>query len=260
MTSSATPVTSSGITPERIMQVGLGFWASKVLLSAVELGVFTELAKAPADADTLAARLNLHPRSHRDFLDALVALGFLTRSDAVYSNSDDAAMFLDRDQPTYIGGMLEMANRRLYPFWGHLTAALRTGEPQNEIQHGEDLFAALYGDAERTRGFLQAMTGLSMGASRAIAEKFPWSRYRTFVDVGCAQGGLPVQLALAHSHLHGIGYDLEVVRGAFEHYVASFGFQDRLRFTSGDFFREPLPQADIVIMGHILHDWDLAQK
>jgi SAM-dependent methyltransferase len=242
------------------MQVGLGFWASKVLLSAVELGVFTELAKASADAPTLAARLNLHPRSHRDFLDALVALGFLTRTDGVYSNRDDAAIFLDRSQPAYIGGMLEMANRRLYPFWGHLTAALRTGEPQNEIQRGEDLFAALYGDAERTRGFLQAMTGLSMGASRAIAEKFPWSRYRTFVDVGCAQGGLPVQLALAHSHLHGIGYDLDVVRGTFEQYVAAFGLQDRLRFTSGDFFREPLPQADVVIMGHILHDWDLGQK
>jgi SAM-dependent methyltransferase len=153
-----------------------------------------------------------------------------------------------------------MANRRLYPFWGELTRALRTGEPQNEIKRGDDLFAALYGEPERTRGFLQAMTGLSMGANRAIAQKFPWSRYKTFVDVGCAQGGLPVQLALAHSHLRGTGYDLEVVRPVFQEYVSSFNLQERLGFASGDFFREPLPSADVIIMGHILHDWDLAEK
>jgi hypothetical protein len=260
MPSSAIPSTSSQPTPEKIMQVGLGFWASKVLLSAVELGVFTELAKAPAAADELAARLGLHPRSYRDFFDALVALGFLKRSGTMYSNAEDAATFLDRAKPGYIGGLLEMANRRLYPFWGELTRALRTGEPQNEIKRGDDLFAALYGEPERTRGFLQAMTGLSMGANRAIAQKFPWSRYKTFVDVGCAQGGLPVQLALAHSHLRGTGYDLEVVRPVFQEYVSSFNLQERLGFASGDFFREPLPSADVIIMGHILHDWDLAEK
>ena len=72
---------------EHILQVGLGFWASKTLLSAVEMEVFTELAKKPEDLETLRGRLGLHPRSARDFLDTLAALGFLRRVDGEYANA-----------------------------------------------------------------------------------------------------------------------------------------------------------------------------
>ena len=113
--------------PDHILQVGLGFWASKTLLSAVEMGLFTELAKHPEDLETLQGRLGLHPRSARDFLDALVALKFLERRDGKYHNTPTTDFFLDKRKPSYIGGILEMANHRLYPFWGHLTTALRTG-------------------------------------------------------------------------------------------------------------------------------------
>src|ERR1700731_1781679 len=199
----------SAATPEHIMQVGLGFWASKTLLSAVELGVFSTLADAPADLPTLQRKLALHQRSARDFVDALVALKLLERENGVYSNTADTDLFLDRAKPSYIGGILEMANARLYGFWGSLTEALRTGELQNEAKGGgEDLFEALYQDPERLRGFLAAMTGISTGAAIAIAHNFPWDRYQTFCDVGSAQGAVPVQLALQHPHLTGIGFDL----------------------------------------------------
>src|SRR5438128_6785284 len=120
--------------PGRIMELGLAFWGSKTLLSAVELGLFTELASGPCAGDELAARLALHPRSARDFLDALVALGMIERDGDKYANTADSNVFLDRDKPAYIGGMLEMANARLYPFWANLTDALKTGEPQNEAR------------------------------------------------------------------------------------------------------------------------------
>ena len=181
--------TSEQATPERILQLGLGFWGSKTLLSAVEIGLFTELAKGPLDLETLAERLMLHPRSARDFLDALVALGMLERDGDRYANTPETDLFLDRAKPSYIGGILEMANARLYPFWGSLTEALRTGQPQNEAKGGEeDFFAALYADPGRLEGFLKAMTGISLGAAMAIANKFPWDRYETFVDVGTARG------------------------------------------------------------------------
>jgi len=151
-------------TPEQILQLGLGFWGSKTLLSAVELGVFTELGKSPLPGEELAARLDLHPRSWRDFFDALTALGMLEQDDGVYRNTPETARFLDRSKPSYIGGLLEMANARLYPFWSSLTEALRTGRPQNEAKHGGDFFAELYHDSGRLRQFLHAMTGLSMGA------------------------------------------------------------------------------------------------
>src|SRR3712207_6606567 len=248
-------------TPERIMQLGLGFWGSKTLLSAVEIGLFTELAKGSLDFETLAERLMLHPRSARDFLDALVALGMLERNGDRYSNTPETDLFLDRAKPSYVGGILEMANARLYPFWGPLTEALRTGQPQNEAKGGgEDFFASLYADPGRLEGFLKAMTGLSLGSAIAIANKFPWDRYETFVDVGVAQGGLPVQVALAHEHLTGGGFDLPSVGPIFEEYVDSHDLGERLRFYPGDFFEDPLPTADVLVMGHILHDWGLEEK
>jgi hypothetical protein len=104
------------------------------------------------------------------------------------------------------------------------------------------------------------MTGLTLGIAHAMAAKFPWAQHQSFVDIGVAQGGLPVVLAQAHKHLTGVGADLPVVRPIFERYVAAHGLQNRLKFAGLDFFKEPLPRADVVIMGHILHDWDLPTK
>ncbi len=245
---------------DHILQTGLGFWASKTLLSAVELGVFTVLARGPLDAETLRQRLGLHVRGASDFFDTLVALKFLERSHGKYSNTPETDFYLDRHKPTYAGGILEMSNARLYTFWGSLTEALRSGLPQNEARTGGDFFGAIYRTPESLESFLSGMTGISLGAGMAIAEKFPWQDYGTFVDIGAAQGAVPVQVALKHPHLKGIGFDLPQVRPVFEKYIKSNGVADRVRFEPGDFFKDPLPKADVIIMGHILHDWNLEQK
>jgi O-methyltransferase domain/Dimerisation domain len=247
-------------TPDHIMQVGLGFWASKTLLSALEMDLFSELAKEPGDLETLKGRLGLHPRSARDFLDALVALKFLERRDGKYHNTPSTDLFLDKGKQSYIGGMLEMANHRLYPFWGQLTIALRTGLPQNETKDGSDPFTILYADTARLKEFLRAMTGVSHGSNMAIARQFPWKSYRTAVDVGTAQGDLITQVALVNPHLEGTGFDLPGVQPIFEEYVKSNGLSGRVKFSPGSFFDQPLPKADVVMMGHILHDWDLEVK
>jgi hypothetical protein len=247
--------------PDQILQVGLGFWASKALLSAVEMGLFTELAEHPENLETLQGRLGLHRRSARDFLDALVALKFLERRDGKYFNTPATDLFLDRRKPSYIGGILEMANARLYPAWGHLTTALRTGLPQNEAKDGgSDPFLTIYADPARLKQFLRAMSGVSHGANIAIARKFPWDRYQTAVDVGTAQGDLIVQVALANPHIKGTGFDLPAVAPIFEEYVDANGLSGRVKFSPGSFFDQPLPRADVVMMGHILHDWDLEAK
>ena len=208
------------LTPDAIMQLGLAFWGSKTLLSAIELGLFTLLADGPMSAEALTKQLKLHPRSVRDFLDALVALGQLERHDAHYSNTPAGALFLDRRKPTYMGGMLEMANARLYPFWGSLTEGLRTGEPQNEAKEGRDIFDEIYRSPAILADFLKAMTGLSLGAAYAIADKFPWADHKTFADIGTAQGGLRSSSPAFAPHLKGIGFDLPVVKPHFEEYVA----------------------------------------
>ena len=257
----ADAVEQTPVTPDAIMQLGLGFWGSKTLLSAVELGVFSELADGDAvDGEALRERLGLHPRSATDFFDALVALGMLERHDGRYANTPATELFLDRAKPSYLGGMLEMANARLYGFWGSLTEGLRTGAPQNEAKGGENFFEALYADPARLAQFARAMSAVSVGAAQAIAAKFPWRDHGSVIDVGCAEGAVPVQIALAHGHITGGGFDLPPLAPIFEAHVAGFGLGERLTFSAGDFFADPLPKADVLVMGHILHDWSLDEK
>ena len=249
------------LTPENILQTGMAFWPAKTLLCAVEIGVFTELAQGSASLASLQERLGLHPRASRDFLDTLVALGFLKREGDRYSNTPETDLYLDRKKPSYIGGILEMANRRLYPIWNNLTEALRTGQPQNECKNSEaDLFETLYADAAGLSEFLRAMTGISHASNTFIASSFPWQRYQTFVDIGTAQGDLAVQIALVNPHLRGLGFDRTEVEPVFQQYAVATGVADRVVFLSGDFFKDDLPKADVVLMGHILHDWDLPTK
>jgi O-methyltransferase domain/Dimerisation domain len=248
-------------TPEKIMQIGMGFMAAKTLLSAVEMGLFTELARGPEGLEAVQARLGLHPRSARDFLDTLVALGFLERREGKYSNTKDTDLFLDKKKPSYIGGILEMANQRLYGHWAHLTEGLRTGLPQNEVRGGgQPTFETLYADPARLKAFLKAMSGISHGSALAIAAKFNWRDYKTYCDVGTAQGDTAAQIALANPHLSGTGFDLAEVGPIFEEYVGELGLNERLKFAAGDFFKGAIPTADVIVMGHILHDWDLPTK
>lgn len=245
-----------------ILQLGAAFWGSKTLLSAVELGIFTTLAEAgPLTLDEIRARVGLHERSARDFLDALVALGMLHRLSDAYANTAETELYLDRAKPTYVGGILEMMNGRLYGFWGNLTEALMTGAPQNEARGGgPNPFDMIYADPRRLEMFLGAMTGVSLPTARAIAAAFPWQDHKTFADLGCAQGALPVEIARAHPHLTGYGFDLAPVRPVFERYVAAHGLEERVTFEAGSFFDDALPTVDVLVMGHILHDWGLAQK
>jgi predicted O-methyltransferase YrrM len=251
--------------PSYIMQVGMGFFASKALLSGVELGLFTELAKRTMTASEIAKALGLHQRAVPDFPDALVALGFLRRdgdgADSVYSNTPESAVFLDRNSPDYVGGILEMADARLYRFWADLTEALKTGAPQNETKHsGAPLFAKLYEAPERLEQFMNAMSGVSAGNFKAFAQKFDFSKYKTLCDVGGATGQLSCMVAAANPHMRCSTFDLPQVLPIASRKIKEAGLSDQVTPVGGDFFVDPLPKADVITMGMILHDWNLEKK
>jgi precorrin-6B methylase 2 len=255
----------SDVSPAQIMAVGMGFWPAKTLLSAVELDLFTRLGRGSMTGDELQHALGLHARANPDFFDALVAIRMLDRDGdgdgARYRNTEESAAFLDRSSPGYLGGFLEMANARLYPFWGDLTDALRTGRPQNEIKRtGTSMFEELYSKPERLEQFMDAMAGISTMNFRALAEKFDFSRYQTLCDVGGASGVLSIEVARRHPHMRCITADLEGATAIAKKKIAAQGLSDRVTATAVDFFADPLPRADVITMGLILHDWNLERK
>jgi predicted O-methyltransferase YrrM len=251
--------------PSRILEVGFGFWSSKVLLTAVELEVFTKLGDQSMTAEELGKVLGLHPRSTFDFFDALVALGFLYRdgdgAEGRYRNTEETAQFLNKHEPNYIGGILEMSNDRLFKFWSDLGPALKTGKPQNEIKHSQkSIFEELYQDIPRLEQFIGAMTGISRGNFQAFAQKFDLSKYGTLCDVGGASGLLSILVAKQYPHLQCITFDLPQVETIAKKSIEKEGLCDRIQVISGDFFNDPLPKADVITMGMILHDWNLEKK
>ncbi len=257
---------SSGqVDPSKIMQVGMGFWASKTLLTAVKMELFTHLATGALSAEEIKQKLGLQDRGLYDFLDALVALGFLNRSGlkhtAVYSNAQDSELFLDKNKPSYMGGILEMANNRLYPFWSHLEDALKTGKPQNEQGDGEaSFFDILYSDDARLREFLHAMGGFQAGNFMMFSEKFDFSNYQTHCDVGGAGGNLSIHIAKNNPHMKCITSDLPKVAPIARENIEIMGLGDRVTSQAGDFFEETFPKSDVITMGNILHDWGLEDK
>ncbi len=266
----AAPVTEAtldiaGPSPAGILQIGFGFWSSKVLLSAVELGLFTLLAEGPRTGAEIERALELHPRATADFLDALVAIGMLMRDGdgaaALYGNTAETALFLDRGSPSYVGGILEMANARLYRFWGDLTEALQTGRPQNEAKHsGKAMFDELYADEGRLEQFMEAMAGVSRGNFEAFAASFDFSPYRTMADVGGATGQLSCIVAREHADLDCTSWDLPVVKPIAERRIAAAGMDGRVAAGEIDFLKDEFPSADLITMGMILHDWNLDHK
>ena len=253
------------LSPARILETGMAFWPGKVLLSAVELGLFTTLGAKAMTGGELQAALQLHPRANPDFFDTLVALRFLERDGdgdtSRYRNSAETALFLDRNSPQFMGGFLEMANARLYPFWGMLTEGLRTGQPQNEIKTtGNSMFAELYSKPERLEQFMDAMSGISAGNFMAFAEKFDFSRYKSLCDVGGATGLLSRLVAKRHPHMTCTSADLPPATEIAKRKIAADGLADRVSAQSLDFFSDPLPSADVITMGMILHDWNLENK
>ena len=257
--------TTLPLDPGPILQTAFAFWSSKVLLTAVEFGVFTQLGQRRVTGAELGGELGLHARGISDFFDALVAMKFLDREGdgpcAKYFNNPAGALYLDRNSPRYVGGILVMLNARLFKFWHDLPEALRTGKPQNEVKHGQKgMFEELYSELPKLEQFMGAMTGLSRINFEAFAARFDFSKFQTLCDVGGATGLLCIEAAKQHPHLRCVSFDLPPVEPIAQRHIAVAGLSDRITTAAGNFFTDPLPKADLITMGMILHDWNLEKK
>lgn len=262
-TRQTTPITE--VNPSKIMEVGMAFFTSKTMLTAVNIGLFTHLADKQLSGQEIMTGLGLHKRGIFDFLDTLVSLGFLNRTGlketALYSNAEDTALFLDKNKASYIGGILEMANNRLFGFWNNLEEGLKTGLPQNEEKTGgKPIFEELCANEEKLREFINAMGGAQMGSFMAFANKFDFSGFSTLCDIGGAGALLSAQVATNNKHMMCVSYDLPPVSTIALENMKRMGLDEKVVIQSGDFFKEEFPKADIITMGMILHDWGLKDK
>jgi len=251
--------------PSHIMQTATAFWASKVLLTAVELDLFTTLGDEIITASQLGKTLGLHPRGTYDFFDALVALKFLDRDgdgpEGKYKNTPQTAAFLNKKSHTYIGGMPQMLNSRLFAFWNDLGTALKTGKPQSEVKHGgKSIFEELYSNQASLGEFLDAMTGLQAANHSLLAEKFDFTKYKTVSDIGGALALLSRIVGARHQHLKLTSFDLPPVAPLAQKHIKAADMEERIKAIAGDFFKDELPKADVITLGNILHDWNLENK
>ncbi len=246
-----TPTSAVSPVSDTIVDLATGYWKAKVLLTASELDLFGELAKAPATEAEIGDRLKLHPRALRDFLGALTILGLLRRADGRYHNTSLADEYLVRGRDNYFGGFLNLCDKVLNPSWTGLLGTLRTGEPQNSA--AADASVAMAADPAAWESFVSALDRFNEVVARRIAS-MDWQEYGSFADIGGSRGNVAAMVLAAQPHLTAVVFDLPHAEATFNTHIEKFGFADRARFQAGDFFTDPLPTADVHIFGHVLHN------
>ncbi|SEQ07897.1 8-O-methyltransferase [Streptomyces sp. yr375] len=246
--------------PFDVMFVGWAFFRSRLLTAALDLEVFSVLGERLLSAEELADRTGLHPRGARDFLDALAAIGLLSREDGGYRNSPGTLRHLLADREEFVGGFLRMTTELMGRDQESLTGLLRHGTARGQGAGGEVPFTQIFHDPSRLAQFLSAMDSFSGAVAEELARVFDWSRHATFSDVGGGRGNLAARLAAAHPGLTGTVLDRPSMAEHFDRLVAERGVAKQLRFVGADFFTVELPRADVLILGSVLHDWPARQR
>lgn len=239
-----------------------GFRRSKAMFAAVSLAVFDTLERAPADAETLASVLKVSREPLERLLDACVSLELLKRDGALYANESVSTAYLCRASEHALVGYVLYSNDVLFPLWTHLEDAIREGTSRWEQEVGTKgaIFDHFFRTHEARQTFLQAMHGFGLLSSPNVVEAFDLSRFRRMLDLGGATGHLAIAACEHYPRLYAIVFDLPEVVETARAYISKLGsLSQRVSVTAGDFFRDQLPQSDLVAVGRILHDWSDAK-
>ncbi|MFC5723496.1 methyltransferase [Streptomyces gamaensis] len=245
------------VTAGPLLQMAAEFYKWRTVLFAVELDLFTGLLDEALGREEIRDRFGISERAVGDFLDALVAVGLLEReAGGAYRSAPLAARFLDSGQPAYLGRFLEQADER----WGRLGEGLISGEPQNGARAGAGMFVRQHRSTREWRAYYGGMDALNGPSGAALVDAFDWGSVKRVTDAGGARGNLLARLVRAHPHLEATVFDLPAVRGVFDEHMAERELTGRVAFRGGDFFRDPLPESDVVVFGHVLHDWGVEER
>ncbi len=242
---------------QRALELIDGMRVSKATFTALSLGVFDTLHEGPASLDELAERLHCAGHALERLLGACCGLGLLELRDGNYHNRPVATRFLRIHSPETLSGYMLYADRISFRLWGRLEDAVREGTHRwdQEFGSGADIFAHFFATDEAKLTFLAGMHGLGLLSSPAIAAAFDLSRFHHLADIGGATGHLVMEICRRYPEMTGCVFDLPAVTPVARTYIAEAGLSARITTVDGDFFNDPLPQADLCSLGRILHDW-----
>ena len=243
-------------TAQPLLQMAADFYRWRTVLFAIELDLFTVLGAAPATENEVRERFGLDERGTGHFLDALVAVDLLTRTGDRYTTTALSAEFMDSGKASYLGRFLNLADDR----WARVGDGLRTGEPQNGTRNVSSMFTEQHRDLAAWRAYYGGMDALNGPSGVALAHAFDWSSVKRVTDIGGARGNLSANLVKEHPHLQATVFDLPPVREVFTEHITELGLTDQVKFRGGDFFNDPLPESDVVVFGHVLHDWGVPER
>ncbi|MGA3328262.1 MAG: class I SAM-dependent methyltransferase [Terriglobia bacterium] len=243
--------------PAPVLDLIQAFRRSKTLFTAVSLGIFDRLGDGAADAPTLAHELDADADALQRLLDACVSLGLLEKQAALYSNPPLATTYLTRSSPHTLAGYILYSDRALYPLWGNLEAAIRAGTNRWQQTFGgkASIFEHFFRTEEARRDFLSGMDGFGQLSSPAVVAAFDLGRFRRLVDLGGGTGHLALTACARYPQLQGAVFDLPAAISTTRDYVGRRSLGVQVDLIVGDFFTDPLPEADIFALGRILHDW-----
>jgi len=243
--------------PSVVLDLLTAFRRSKTMFAAVTLGVFDALAQGPKTAPALAGELKANADALGRLLDACVALGLLQRGPNGYGNSAPASAYLCRTSPRRLTGYLFFSNEFMWKLWANLEDAIREGSHRWPQTFGWDgpIFANFFRSEEAKREFLLGMHGYGLISSPQIVAAFDLSRFRRLVDLGGATGHLAVAACQRYPALKAVVFDLSDAVPLAREMVGASPVADRISVQAGDFFTDPLPEADLYAVGRILHDW-----
>jgi acetylserotonin N-methyltransferase len=238
-----------------------------VLFTAVDFRIFDHLISQPLSLKELANQLHLtHLSSLERCLNACVALKLLQRdrTNKKYSNTKLSEKYLVSTSPTTLNGYIHHNNQSSYLIWNHLSNAIRENAPQWEqnfgkIQEEKFTFNTFYRDENAETVFMSAMHGLGLTCFPAVLAALDRiQQYQTICDIGGATGCLGISACEVNPRLRVIIFDLPHIEKYAVRYInqTPLEIRQRIRFQSGDFFIDPLPQADLFSLSRILHDWN----
>lgn len=250
----ATPEAASLAEAREILQLNVAYTRARVLHTALELGLFEFLSEGPRTEAEVREYCGLRSHLVSDWLDALSGLDLLSHDGGRYANTPRSEHFLVPGKPHYIGGSVLQHGRVHYELWSDFGDALRDGKATSGRNITAGAVVEEQPDLDRARRFLDHMDTFNQFVATQLSQALDWSEVKTFVDVGGARGNVAAQLALHHPNLTGTVFDVPGVEPLFDEHMAVRGMTGRIGFAGGDFFNDPLPGADVVVFGHVLHD------